>query len=54
MIDLFESAMKGHWIDASAAAAQSITMKTGRYEDLNGTDIAIVAMARRLTRKHPV
>ncbi len=45
MIEPFEEALKGHWIDVSAvAAAQGITVRTGHYEDMNGADIAIISV----------
>jgi malate dehydrogenase len=45
MIDLFENALKGQWMDLVAVGAnQGITVKKGVYEDLPGSDIVIVAV----------
>jgi malate/lactate dehydrogenase len=52
MIDPFEEALKGQWIDiSSVAAAQGITIRTGHYEDMNGADIAIVAVGAPVNAK---
>jgi malate dehydrogenase len=45
MIDLFENALKGQWMDLVAVGAnQGIVVRKGTYEDLPGTDIVVVAV----------
>ena len=45
MIDLFENALKGQWMDLVAVAAnQGISLKKGVYEDLPGTNIVVIAV----------
>ena len=52
LIDPFEQALKGHWIDISAVAAfQSIKVQKGNFEDLPGTDIVIVAVGAPVNAK---
>ena len=52
MIDPFEEALKGHWIDVGAVAAvQGITVTKGSYENLSGTDITVVAVGARVNAK---
>ncbi len=43
MIDVFEPALKGHWMDlATVGEMQGIRVKKGNYEDLGGTDIVVM------------
>ncbi|HTY81212.1 MAG TPA: hypothetical protein VMB24_00355 [Dehalococcoidales bacterium] len=52
MIDPFENALKGQWMDLVAVgAAQGIVVRKGKYEDLSGTDIVIVAVGAPVNAK---
>ena len=52
MIDPFENALNGHWIDVGAvAAAQGVAVRKGGYEDSSGADIAIVAVGAPVNAK---
>jgi malate dehydrogenase len=43
MIDPFENALKGHWLDLDTVGAlQEIDVQKGTYEDLPGTDIVVM------------
>jgi malate/lactate dehydrogenase len=43
MIDPFENALTGHWLDLETVGAnQGIVIKKGKYEDLTGTDIVVM------------
>jgi malate dehydrogenase len=52
LIDPFEDALKGQWMDLVAVgAAQGITIKKGKNEDLPGSDIVIVAVGAPVNAK---
>jgi malate dehydrogenase len=52
LIDPFEEALKGHWMDLGAvAAAHGIALIKGKYEDLSGTDIVIVTVGAPVNAK---
>jgi malate dehydrogenase len=52
IIDPFEQALKGQWMDLVAVgAAQGIEVKKGNNEDLSGTDIVIVAVGAPVNAK---
>jgi malate dehydrogenase len=43
MIDPFENALKGHWLDLYAVGShQGVAVKKGTYADLGGTDIVVM------------
>ena len=43
MIDPFENALKGHWLDLYAVGShQGVVVKKGTYADLGGTDIVVM------------
>ena len=52
VIDSFEEALNGHWIDMNTvAASRGINIRKGKFQDLNGTDIAIVAVGAPVNAK---
>ena len=43
MIDVFESALTGHWLDMETVGAnEGVIVKKGTYDDLPGTDIVVM------------
>jgi malate dehydrogenase len=43
MIDVFESALTGHWLDLETVGAnEGVVVKKGTYDDLPGTDIVVM------------